>query len=302
MTGALAAALCLSAGLSCEPPDVAAPPVHARAVYAHSVVVKILSYNIKGTPVAGFEGFHGKRFKKIGEILAARRALGTAPDAVLIQESFVGRTKNLRRAAAYPYSSKGPGGGGALLNAGLYILSEHPIVDQSKLAFGKDACTTWDCMANKGAMLARIQLPGLPFTVDLYNTHLQSIKKHDAVRVSQMNLLLDRLLAPTRVLGNPMIFAGDFNSMPALPSYGHFVRNTGLANAGEDCLRDSGRCRVEEGTAPGELLEITKDQHFYAPENPGVYRVTPVYAARSFPLEDRLSDHLAYEVHYKIEW
>jgi len=25
-------------------------------------------------------------------------------------------------------------------------------------------------------------------------------------------------------------------------------------------------------------------------------------AARSIPLEDRLSDHLAYEVHYKIEW
>lgn len=302
MKGALAAALSLALAPGLEPSDVAVPVPEARPVYAHSIIVKILSYNIKGTPVARFDGYRGARFKAIGESLAARRAQGTQPDAVLIQEAFVGRAKDLRLAAAYPHSVKGPGGGGALLNAGLYILSEHPIADERHVAFGKDACSTWDCLANKGAMLARIQIPGLPFTVDLYNTHLQSIKKHDLVRIEQMDILLDRLLAPTRVLGNPMIFAGDFNTMPALASYGHFVRNTGLANAGEACLGDTARCRVENSTDPSQLVENTKDQHFYVPENPGVYRVTPIYAVRSYPLEDRLSDHLAYEVHYKIEW
>lgn len=268
---------------------------------SRSFVLKILSYNIKGTPVAPFQGFSHDRYKKIGKILARRRASGTQPHLVLIQEAFVSKTKELREHAGYPHLAKGPGTGGAALDGGLYILSDYPIADKEVVAFGADACSGWDCHANKGAMLARLQIPGLPFAIDVYNAHLQAGADAEEERLAQIDIL-ERFLRQNMGVGNPSIFPGDFNTKPRRPSYGYLLQKTGLANAGADCRSAPASCAVSAATDPLQLLENTHDQHLYAPGKQDVYRIRPVFAERNFQDEEALSDHLGYEVHYEIRW
>ncbi|MDX6771177.1 MAG: endonuclease/exonuclease/phosphatase family protein [Elusimicrobiota bacterium] len=309
------------------PDAVSAAPVVAGAPAARFTqrrVIKVLSYNIKAHPAAFLDGFDGSRYAVIGRSLAARREAGTQPDLVLLQESFTLRARELRRAAGYPHQVRGPrereatrtpsygpragpGGGargGTLLSGGLYILSDHPVLASRVMTFAPRDCRSWDCWANKGAVMARIQLPGVPFPLEVYTTHMQSgpTRKADALRERQIDAVLDSLLPAERDPAVPLIFAGDFNTRPDRASYGRFVARAGLDNAGEDCLADPGACHVAEGTDPLALFERTVDQHFYAAGGPGFYRLRPIYAERSYPLDEELSDHLAYEVHYELSW
>jgi hypothetical protein len=38
--------------------------------------------------------------------------------------------------------------------------------------FARGSCAGFDCLSNKGLVFARIQVPGVPGTVDLFNTHI----------------------------------------------------------------------------------------------------------------------------------
>src|SRR5687768_5800495 len=68
----------------------------------------VLTYNIKGLPSFIAGSYDEERYSEIGAILADRQKKGDAPDIVLLQESFVERTRELRERAAYPYIAKGP--------------------------------------------------------------------------------------------------------------------------------------------------------------------------------------------------
>ncbi len=283
------------------PPAVVVPDAGPR--FTRTRLLKILSYNIKAHPAAFLDGYEGSRYGVIGRSLARRRERGEQPDVVLLQESFTRRARNLRKHAGYPHVIQGPRERRTLLSGGLFVLSDHPVLESRLVTFGPDACRSWDCFANKGAVMARVQLPDVPFPVEVYTTHMQSgpSARADALRVEQADALLEDLLPAEPDPGVPLIFAGDFNMKPGRASYDHFVARAGLANAGADCLADAAGCRVAAGTEPRALQADTVDQHFYAPGGV-VYRLRPVFAERSYPLSEELSDHLAYEVHYELSW
>ena len=73
--------------------------------HAGEFVLKVLTYNVADLPL---KQPNYKRFKTIGRILRARRAEGTAPHVVLLQEAFTRNSYKIVHKAEYPYSYKGP--------------------------------------------------------------------------------------------------------------------------------------------------------------------------------------------------
>jgi endonuclease/exonuclease/phosphatase family metal-dependent hydrolase len=274
------------------------PGAAAAQAETEKRTLTVLSYNIKGLPPFAAKGYDQDRYADIGRILAQRMKEGAAPDIVLLQESFVDRTRELRKIAGYPYVAEGPRARGLFsLSSGLYILSRHPIVQEDRRAFG--SCSDWDCFANKGVQFARIQLPGVPAAVDIYNTHMQASRNRDEIRLRQVKAAAD-FVRETRGEGTPIIFAGDFNFRfggPEGSSYSRFLAKTQFHNAAELCLRN--------GCAPKEdrILHRTVNHHFIA-SAPEV-RLHPVAMTRNFREKVRgraLSDHLGYEATYELRW
>jgi hypothetical protein len=182
-----------------------------------------------------------------------------------------------------------------------------------KAAFNKKYCKGWDCYANKGVQMVTVRIKGIPFDLPVYNTHLQASADHDAIRKLQMNQTL-QFMKPTLTAGEPVIFAGDFNTNPSRESFQYWKDISNMKNVGETCLA-SAKCEVAQRTDRAWVVEKSKDQHFSkngkAKSNSGsstVYNVrfAPFYALRNFtevyPDGKMLSDHMGYEVGYQIIW
>jgi endonuclease/exonuclease/phosphatase family metal-dependent hydrolase len=285
---------------------------------AGSKEIRVLAYNIKGLPgIAG--GYNKSRFTEIGKMLLERRKNGTAPDFVLLQESFMKNTQPVRDIAQYPHIVKGPNDENEfdengkkfskIFNAGLYIMSNHPLSDANKMIFGKP-CNSWDCRSNKGLQSVVADVPGLPFKLIIANTHMQAGGKNDVNRMKQMDTA-NRFIRKFASTG-PMIFAGDFNTVPNLPSYPYWFQTSELKSAGEYCLNPNQTdCIVKPGTDIDWVVQLTKDHHFYregvaeTAEGDVQVTITPLTVERNFTEihEDKpLSDHMGYEVLYRISW
>ena len=160
------------------------------------MTLKVLTYNIEGL---GFPARSGRapELRQIGARLDAMRVAGTGPDIVMFQEMFSGAAKRAVAATGYPAIAPGPTRstkpfqstreklpgkskpkrgevGLKFQGSGLAIASRYPIMFTDVRAFGKKSCAGIDCLANKGVMLARIYIPGLPTPVDIYDTHMNS--------------------------------------------------------------------------------------------------------------------------------
>jgi endonuclease/exonuclease/phosphatase family metal-dependent hydrolase len=280
----------------------ATAPAHAyEVVNTNTVRVRILSYNIKGLPALLEPTWDQERFKDIGEILAARRKAGNAPDIVLLQESFSDRTLDLQKAAGYPYVAQGPSNQ-KIISSGLYILSEFPITYKQGLLYDDLVCGTWDCFASKGALAVRIQMPKVPFQMLVATTHAQSGKDWNSQRRSQLEMYADFL----KSLVNPdlgVITGGDFNTQPARPSYHDFLKRTGFTNVGETCLSPANRCNLSKNTNRTNLLDDSDDQVYF--QSGKRVSIRPIAVARILgsPYKGRvLSDHLGYETIFEITW
>lgn len=269
---------------------------------ATTAELRVLTYNIKGLPAVFAEGYSEERYAEIGRILAERRLAGDAPDLVFLQESFVARTKELRDRAGYPFEAKGPDSSALLgVDSGLYILSRFPVLATKTRAFGVDVCAGWDCYANKGVQFARIQLPGLPVPLDVYNTHMQASRDHDGVRSRQVELIAE-FVRETHDPRYPILFAGDFNFRPQLneASYREFVKRTGLVNSAEFC-----EAKTCARNGLGGVWRSIVDHHFVSVAEHALFRLLPLGLQRSFAGEVkgmRLSDHQGLEGTYRIEW
>lgn len=298
-----------------------------------AVTLRVLSYNINDMPRL-FGGRRSARLDYIGQDLARRRAEGTAPHVVLLQEAFTRRGERLVELAGYPHVRKGPGRHdraeparlsrriysshirvprreprGVLTNSGLYVLSEYPIIEHNVEMFGEDACTGFDCLANKAVLHVRIEVPGLDEPLDLLTAHMQanissesSPKRRLAVHWQQTGIIrnfLKRVLNGSR---REAILAGDFNLRAPIERYDHFVQEIGALNLGLICVQDPDGCVIGRGTTPQELWRYTNDYHFKI-EGPNL-SITPLHMVRNYDqrLDGRpLSDHLGFEAVYRIE-
>lgn len=268
-----------------------------------AVLLRVLSFNINGLPT------HPKkkheRYKESGKILAKLRKEGKAPHLVAIQEAFHGRTKELSDEAGYPHIAWGAGPGpGKLMGSGLLILSEYPLDGASTTNYQR--CAGWDCFANKGALHVRVRVPGLPESVDFYDTHLNADGNNGAdpdevqrARDSQIAALID-FAGRTRKPGAPLLFAADFNFQPGFADYEAFSRGLSVSNAAEECSvsKDCGGDRDAEG-----IWKASVDHHFFAPgSSPGI-AIRPTHIEQTFkdPVGGQpLSDHLGLEAHYLL--
>jgi len=308
-THRLAAVLVLLLAVAAPPTArsaaVEATSLHHEPLPHGELVLKVLSYNVKGLPwITNLD-----RLDRIGEILAERRERGDEPDVVLIQEAFVRESRRIRRRAGYPYAVRGPSGDGIFANdSGLEVLSNHPIV--ARYARKLNDCAFPECLVRKGIVGIELELPGAPGPVQVFTTHLQADTRNEEVRRNQIDdvaVFLRRIPFGAA----PAILAGDFNFKPRHGSYHKFLREMPFADVGAECLAARDRCEVVLDPVLTDERDVWKsahDRHFYYQPADGALRIEPIRVIRNFtePFPGgelgRLSDHWGYEVHYRIRW
>lgn len=291
----------------------------------------VLTYNIEGLGWPA-RGGRAPSLQKIGAHLASLRAQGRAPDVVMFQEMFSGAAKRAVVAAGYPAIVSGPGRvmppdgpamdklpgkrgikrgevGLRLTGGGLAIASRYPIVNSTVRAYGRRSCAGLDCLANKGIMMARIAIPGVPFPIDLYNTHMNSrgasraparrnLAAHDRQAFEASDLINE-----THDDAIPLVFGGDFNMRDSQSRWDNFTSRQPLLLVHKACAQAGSGCDVRmswDGDAP---WMDTQDLQFFWP---GVAAdIRPVRVEAMFdggPGGPVLSDHDAFLVTYEVRW
>ena len=303
--GAVAASLCLAAAaqVAASMQEDAAP---APPQPAHSRELVVLSFNVKSLPLHG----DAERQRRIGRILAERRARGDEPDVVVLQEAFSSAADRIRARAGYPYEIIGEGEGSSLLLAnpsGLEILSNHPITAQYGRRF--DDCAFPDCLVEKAVIGATLRIEGLPLPLRIFTTHLQANGENDKVRKNQIDDI-EIFLRRVGFGAEPAIFAGDVNFKPRHKSYWKFLHELSFfTETGPFCLSSPSSCEIVVGQdGRTDLTDVWKTandrQYFYAPASSPL-RIEPVRLIRNMTEQvggERLSDHWGYEVRYRLTW
>lgn len=328
------------AACASHPPQMALPQPAAKAarieVDARTGVataeISVMTYNVAGLPWPIKKG-RGKAMKRIAKEIETLHDAGEAPDVIVLQEAFSAPSAHI--GAAYPNRLRGPRARdrtttdapaldkdfkkarnrrkgerlGKLMPSGLYLFSNYPIVDSHMTPFRRASCAGYDCLANKGAMIAVIEIPGAPTPVQILNTHLNSNGrsgvKHEralAAHRQQVDEIGD-LLARTLNTDWPLIYAGDFNTRNAEERFEHNARTMPGEFVMQYCLAAAGRCDARlswDGDAP--WLDTQDLQGF---SDGAKVEVRPVRAEAMFdkPVNGRtLSDHDAYLVTYRLTW
>lgn len=291
----------------------------------------MLTYNLEGLGWPARNG-RAKDLKEIGERLNAARATGSGADIILFQEMFSGAAKRAVAASGYPAIVPGPRrttrafvrgvdpiAGNAkplkgelgirLLGGGLAIASRFPIVESAAAAYGPRACAGFDCLSNKGVMLARVAVPGVPAPIDIYNTHMNSRR---ASRVSDRRNgeaharqaeIASAFIAATENVAVPLIFGGDFNMRHSEIRWETFSEHHPLTLVHEHCIDPASGCDVRmswDGDAP---WMDTQDLQFFA--NGEQLAVRPIRVEAVFDggaSGPRLSDHDGFMVTYELRW
>jgi endonuclease/exonuclease/phosphatase family metal-dependent hydrolase len=175
--------------------------------------------------------------------LRALRQEGRNPHIVVLQEAFTQEAQSIGRAAGYRYIADGPaadtaGAGlpvhvtpasahdrswakgediGKYVGSGLQILSDYPFVSTHRLAYPAAACAGYDCLANKGALMAAVQLPDRSDPIDIVTTHLNSrrasrVSNDRSMRAYRLQVdSLSSFIRTWHVPSRALIVAGDFN-------------------------------------------------------------------------------------------
>ncbi|HTI66351.1 MAG TPA: endonuclease/exonuclease/phosphatase family protein [Caulobacteraceae bacterium] len=314
------------------PPPVRAesvrPAVAPPAADAKTRELVVLSYNIHGLPWPLTKNPR-RTLREIGRELGEMRRQGRAPDVVLIQEGFA-PLDDLVRESGYSHWARGPDrhertaspaagegfararyiatgeGWGKFTGAGLHVLSDFPIMEIESDAYGW--CAGWDCLANKGVMMVRLDVPGLPGGLEVVNTHLNSreaAKVPDARSLRAHNLQMEEMEAFIGRVRNPrapLVVGGDFNVRDAPERYYFNAAARPFTVVSEFCKVSSNGCPSPALDRPEPWL-ASEDLQAFATD--GVVNIRPVEARTIFDgagIGSRLSDHDGYLVRYALSW
>lgn len=286
--------------------------------------LSVLTYNVRGLPWP-LALNRGKALRDIGRELAALRREGRQPDVVLIQEGFREEVGSLVRESGYRYWAQGPSraerttftgaivaardvlkgeGVGKFTGAGLHVLSDAPILEVRTAAYNN--CAGFDCLANKGAMMVRVQPAWSPTPIDVVNTHMNARKASGAPRArtlpahSGQTAELNAFLATHRDAEHPLIVGGDFNIRNSAVRYEHLTRGRPYTVVSEFCSQPGSGCGAGAPDTRSAPWLRTQDLQAFGD---GVVRVQPVKSEFVFDRgAQRLSDHDGYLVRYKLSW
>lgn len=300
--------------------------------------LSVMTYNIEGLPWPVRLGREAA-FTRIGGRLRALRLLGEQPHIVVLQEAFTDGAKRIGIEGGYRYIVNGPDRSwvaapdtteadrafqrdasflsgersGKLLDSGLQILSDYPILSVRRMAF--PTCAGFDCLANKGAVLAMIAVPGLNEPIAVVDVHLNS--RHASHVADDRSLYayrrqidaLDHFLADNVKFGTPLMIAGDFNvgPRPARQAYftAHLRKWSEQAPGGvTDALR---RCSVSPaicGAMPSDAafsMARARDWELSIPGRRAELAVDGLSVPFGHEIDDRmLSDHVGYVAYYDV--
>lgn len=315
-------------------PAADAPVPIAGASGEVSVEIGVLIYNLEGLPWPARKG-RGIFLDAIGTELLRLRDEGRAPDIVMVQEAFTRRGAAIGLKAGYPFIAAGPaarsrrGAGGAdvprdfikarrflkgerfpkVLNGGLYIYSKYPIVRAVSDPFSRRACAGFDCLSNKGALLASVEIPGAPSPVDFLTTHMnaQRASKVDIERTHVAHRLqtdeIAKFLTAHRGEGRPLIFGGDFNMKNASNRLEHFTYRKPYHIVRHYCVVTVSDCDVRMSWDGDEPWLDTQDLQGF--DDGAVVKVRPIRVEAMFDGPEtggKLSDHDGYLVTYRLSW
>lgn len=313
--------------------DTAVPELRIDAQGDRSVRLSVLIYNVEGLPWPARKGRKAS-LRRIGETLQAMRENGTGPDVVMLQEAFTPAARDILAQAGYANIVSGPGRRtrrnaeataidpafkkarrrkkgerfGRLLNSGLYIASDLPLTVLAAEPFSRRACAGFDCLANKGALAASLQVPGMPQSVVLFTTHLNSqgaakvslerSRKAHAYQIAENAMLMDQVRDPAA----PLVLGGDFNMRDDPERFEAFARAKPYTIVHEFCINAPEVCNVRvsfDGDAP--WMDTQDLQVFDQGRN---VRITPVEIQAMFDglKGERLSDHDGLLVTYELRW
>lgn len=291
----------------------------------------VLTYNIEGLPFPARNN-RAPFLREIGRRLAEFRAQGKGPHIIVFQEVFSRSASQAVAASGYrslvagPHarSHQAPNVEGPLpgrrrlvrgeirpnfLSSGLVIVSDYPIVNANYAPFARRSCAGFDCLSNKGVLYAEIAIPGVPETIDVYDTHMQSqgssrvpVARHAAAHDRQTREMSAFALA-NGDLSRPAIMAGDFNMRNSDVRYEAFDRTFPVQNVHRFCTEQTDECEVLQEWAYEDQWRRVQNLHFY---KSGQYvRVRPVRAEGMFdggPSGPVLSDHNGFRVTYELSW
>ncbi|WP_240653462.1 endonuclease/exonuclease/phosphatase family protein [Sphingomonas crocodyli] len=303
--------------------------------------LSVMTYNVEGLPFPARIG-RGGSLAAIGERLRELRSVGRQPHIVLLQEAFSEDAAKIGALGGYRYIAEGPSRDlistmpetaadiafadgasrlkgeaiGKWTGSGLRILSDYPIVGVQHMAFPAFACGGYDCLANKGAVMALIKVPALAAPVAVVDTHLNS--RH-AARVSADRSLyayhrqvdaLSAFIKANYLPGAPLIVAGDFNigKDKARAAYVEQASARWWKGAGQSTLPDAMHaCAADDSCAAGlsddarYSMKRRRDWQFLG--HGGGIALDTRRIATPFGHEadgTMLSDHVGYVAYYGI--
>lgn len=328
----------LAAAAPKEPPPQ--PPICAEQQIEHladgraRTTLDVMTYNIEGLGFPARRG-RGPQLAEIGTRLAALRRDGKAPDIILFQEVFSDAAKNAVANSGYPYTVHGPGrsrkrelpaekesrqGAGhrsikrgeiglKLTSGGLAIASRYAFEVHQSEPFASKSCAGFDCLSNKGALFARVKLPGAPDPIDIFDTHMNSrgASKAPARRTLPIHHAQSAELAgfidTVNGAANPTFLGGDFNMRHSEARFDYLEPRIPMTLSWRSCLTPDAGCDIRmsyDGDAP---WIDTQDLQFY--RSGARVQVRPIRIEAMFdgsPDSPELSDHDAYRVVYELTW
>jgi endonuclease/exonuclease/phosphatase family metal-dependent hydrolase len=303
--------------------------------------LSVMTYNVEGLPWPVRLG-RDAAIERITERLGALRRLGRQPHIVVLQEAFTDAAKRIGPDSGYRYVAGGPTrdlraegsadptdiafaslgthlkgeGMGKLVDSGLQIFSDYPILAVRRAAFPAEVCAGYDCLANKGVVMALVAVPGSPTPLAIIDTHLNSRR---AAHVSFRRSLyayrrqleaLDAFLRSEVPPGLPLILAGDFNVgrdrhrqaafSAHLADWSRDPKNLPLREALRTCFAPDRPC----GTLPRDASFSRargRDRQLFIPSNDTAMTVRGVAVPFGHEADGTmLSDHVGYTAYYTL--
>jgi len=308
-----------------EPADKPTWPAPAGAI-------SIMSYNIKGLPWPIAFG-REEAISAIGRRLAAMRSSNAHPHVVLLQEAFGNAANGLGQAGGYRFVITGPQvaishepqplgqafaegaqwikgeESGSLVDSGLAILSDYPVVRIERYAFPEGACAGYDCLAAKGVLVAWIDVPGAGEPIAVVDIHLNS-RRATHVATERADRAYTWQVAAVRTFlssvlpsGSPVIFGGDFNTgrVPARVAAVAQPLIEGLQVDGLRTILANGGIVFNSQNEAQRIVGRNKDKILFRDGTRVGLR--PARAWVPFPIASQqpLSDHAGFVIDFSLE-
>lgn len=297
-----------------------------------------MTYNISDLPWP-IRSRRSARIETIAARLASLRHDGRQPHIVVLQEAFSDEAKRIGAKAGYRYVASGPARetqgaeartepdrifarqagywtgerAGRLFDSGLVIFSDFPIVSVRSLPFPAFACAGFDCLANKGIVMALVEVPGANDPVAIVDVHLNARRK-SGVALDRADYAFRRQLETISLFVKanvppdvPLILAGDFNIGTSAVRRHDADRQSRLWGLGRSMQQALGECaRIASAVArrpaagPAWSLKCDNDRQYALSGHRTKFDMSGIAVPFGHDqYGDRLSDHVGYIVYYR---